>query len=45
MVKYGRIWYDMVKYGTLKYEINVPAGINMPAGTFHKNIKHACWKN
>ena len=29
---------------TLDYRVNVPAGINMPAGTFYINIKHTCWK-
>ena len=30
--------------GTLEYDINVPAGINMPAGKFCKKNKCACWK-
>ena len=30
---------------TLECEINVPAGINMPAGKVYENNKHAsCWK-
>ena len=29
---------------TLECEINVPAGINMPAGKIYENNKHASWK-
>ena len=29
---------------TLECEINVPAGINMPAGKVYENNKHASWK-
>ena len=29
---------------TLVCEINVPAGINMPAGKVYENNKHASWK-
>ena len=29
---------------TLEYEINVPAGINMPAGKVYENNKHASCK-
>ena len=30
-------------YPTLECEINVPAGINMPAGKVYENNKHAPW--
>ena len=33
-----------VKTVTLDYRINVPAGINMPGGTFGKINKRASWK-
>ena len=32
------------KVTTLECEINVPAGINMPAGKNYENNKHASWK-
>ena len=31
-------WKEYSNISTLEYEINVPAGINMPAGTFYKKI-------
>ena len=44
--------YQLLKTGsghiknpaTLDYEISMPAGINMPGGTFSKINKRASWK-
>ena len=37
-------WIRKNKLGTLDYGISMPAGINMPGGTFDKINKRASWK-